>query len=145
MILTPHILIGAAIGTKTNNLWLSFALGWLSHYALDAMPHWEYLNKLSEAVKPTNLFRICVDFIVGVLLALIITRHFPQKLPIFFGLLGAVTPDILQGVAFVLKLNCLKPLNKLHDKMHCSKELSLKQGWFIFIFIFLLSILIIYL
>ena len=145
MILTPHILVGAAIGTKTDNLWLVFVFGWLSHYALDALPHWEYLDKLSEVVKTKNLFKIFADFIIGIAVVLAITWHFSQKLPIFFGLLGAITPDILQGMAFVLKLNCLKPLNKLHNKIHNSQKLSLKQGWLVLILTFLVAILIIYL
>lgn len=145
MILIPHILIGAAIGTKTNNLWLAFVFGWLSHYAFDTLPHWEYLDKLEEAIKLKNLFKIFADFMIGVIIVLVITWRFPQKLPIFFGLLGAITPDILQGMAYMLKLNCLKPLNKLHNKIHSSQKLSLKQGWLVLILTFLAAILIIYL
>ena len=48
MIITPHLLVGAAIGAKTHNLGLIIILGLLSHLILDKIPHWDYGEKLEK-------------------------------------------------------------------------------------------------
>ena len=40
MLVTNHVLSGAVIGAATRRVVPSFALGVLSHFALDAIPHW---------------------------------------------------------------------------------------------------------
>src|SRR6201999_2578495 len=40
MLVTNHVLSGAVIGAATRRAAPAFALGVLSHFALDAVPHW---------------------------------------------------------------------------------------------------------
>jgi len=39
MIITPHMLAGAAIGVHSPNVWAAFCFGLISHYLLDSLPH----------------------------------------------------------------------------------------------------------
>ena len=39
MTITPHLLAGAAIATTTNDVFVAFLLGFLTHFILDALPH----------------------------------------------------------------------------------------------------------
>ena len=45
MVLVPHMLVGAAIGSQVSSYWLAFLFGLMSHYLLDSLPHWDYLQK----------------------------------------------------------------------------------------------------
>src|ERR1700749_2472794 len=40
MLVTNHVLSGAVIGAASRRVLPAFALGVLSHFALDAVPHW---------------------------------------------------------------------------------------------------------
>jgi len=37
MVLVPHMLVGAAIGSQVSNYWLAFLFGLMSHYLLDSL------------------------------------------------------------------------------------------------------------
>ena len=65
MIITPHMLVGAAIGARVRNIWLVFILAWLSHYLLDFLPHWDYLDAIDIA-NPDHLLKMGLDFIIGI-------------------------------------------------------------------------------
>ncbi|MBR7837365.1 hypothetical protein KDL01_29065, partial [Actinospica durhamensis] len=40
MLVTNHVLSGAVLGAAVRNPWVAFPLGFASHLALDAVPHW---------------------------------------------------------------------------------------------------------
>lgn len=40
MLETPHVAVGVAIATKFPNPWVAVPLAFLSHFALDKVPHW---------------------------------------------------------------------------------------------------------
>ena len=42
LILTPHILVGAAIASQISNPVLGIIFAFFSHYVIDAIPHAEY-------------------------------------------------------------------------------------------------------
>jgi hypothetical protein len=105
MVLTPHLLIGAAIGAKTHNLGLIIILGLLSHVALDKLPHWDYANPGISCFRKTknykklfiDLFKIAIDGFIGSLIALLIVVKTNQSDDWKFILLGiffSILPDI---------------------------------------------------
>ena len=109
MILTPHILVGAAIGAKIHNLGLIIILGIFSHLILDKLPHWDYINSgIKDFRKSKNfealfkdLFKIATDGIIGLLIVFLITWQTHQLTNLFFIMLAifvAVLPDILLGL-----------------------------------------------
>jgi hypothetical protein len=142
MVITPHMLVGAAVGLQSNHLGLAFILGLLSHYLLDILPHWDYLSKITT--KSEDLKKIGLDFLIGSLLVLILFwPHCQNLLVIVGGVIAALLPDCLQFIyynwqrgknikmkflyfdrepisssAYNFKIKWLKPLVWFHQKIH---------------------------
>lgn len=91
MLVTNHVLSGAAIGAAVRNPWLAFPLGVLSHLALDATPHWgewesdEYFLRVAVADGLTGLAAM------GGAAAL---ARPEQRVSVVAGMVGAALPDI---------------------------------------------------
>ena len=113
MILTPHILAGAVIGAKTQNLGLIVILGLIIHFIMDWVPHWDYINSgIKDFSKTKNFKALFLDFIKiaidGLLGLLIVFLILWQKdlLNLFYlpfilsGIFISILPDI--SLAFVL-------------------------------------------
>jgi len=105
MVLTPHLLIGAAIGAKTHNLGLIVILGILSHVVLDKLPHWDYANPGISCFKKTkdykrlfvDLLKIATDGFVGSLVTFLVilkTNQFDSWKFILLGIFFSILPDI---------------------------------------------------
>ncbi len=145
MPITPHMLVGVAIGTQSPSLLIAFCLGLVSHYLLDALPHWDYLHKV-EITRPEHLKKIGLDFILGAMIVSALTWPFHQKLFILAGVAGALLPDFSQLIYVNFKIKWLKPLSRLHKKMHLYDELPFRLGFpavFIVSLIAILSLILI--
>ena len=108
MVLTPHLLAGAAIGAKTHNLGLIVVLGLLSHLVLDRIAHWDYpnagLSNYRQEKNLKNLFieftKIVIDGIIGLTVIWIISFWKKDLLEIknifsmLIGVFFATLPDI---------------------------------------------------
>lgn len=138
MILTPHAVAGAAITSffRLNPVTAFFA-GFLSHFFLDAIPHWDYKLKSAEIDEayPLNnnlligrgfyfdLVKMGFDLSLGLALALLFF-FVGAGVPfwsVMFGSLGAVIPDALQFVYMKwYKKEPLISLQKTHILFHAS-------------------------
>jgi len=136
MILTTHAIVGAAAGRLVFNPLLSFIMGFISHFLIDAVPHWSYpLASLSRDKKNLlkndmiinrhfikDLIFIAVDFCSGIILAIFIFQgrigFINISLPLLFGALGGILPDILQFAYFKIRREPLIALQKLHIRFH---------------------------
>lgn len=127
MVITPHMLVGAAVGSKFGNPWLVFTLGLLSHYLLDALPHWDYLKGI-EIKNPDHLIKIGLDFILGGFFVFLLTYSSEQRFLILIALLGALLPDILEVIYCNFNIKWLRPLSLIHHKIHYPKRLSFWAG-----------------
>lgn len=91
MLVTNHVLSGAAIGAAVRNPWLAFPLGVLSHLALDATPHWgkwesdEFFLRVAVADGLTGLAAM------GGAAAL---ARPEQRVSVLAGMVGAALPDM---------------------------------------------------
>lgn len=97
MILTPHILSGAAVATQTSNPILVILLATVLHYILDAVPHWDYDIYSS---KKTAIQKISVDIFAASLIVLFAIWNLPleKQLLILMGGFFGVLPD---GILFL--------------------------------------------
>jgi len=100
MVLTPHIVIGALIAKLLpDNFWL-IPLVILSHYLLDIIPHWDYINSISafkNSVLKTAL-KVILDLLVGLTLVYVFLGI---SWWILLGIFMAILPDLpLVMVAF---------------------------------------------
>jgi hypothetical protein len=91
MLITNHVLSGAAIGAAARGPVQAFALGVASHFALDAVPHWgdwrDRQHFMHTAVR---------DGLTGLAVMGTMTAAAPagRRLTMLAGMAGAALPDI---------------------------------------------------
>jgi hypothetical protein len=92
MLVTNHVLCGAVIGAASRRRPASaFALGVLSHFALDAAPHWGRWHG------PPTFMQVAVpDGLAGLAAMGTITALAPRdaRLAVLAGMAGAALPDL---------------------------------------------------
>lgn len=134
MILATHAIAGAALGKLSNNTGAAFFLGFLSHYVLDRIPHWQYdvkkyyLDENGHEAWTLDFDRAIIltglDFAFGIIISILAFQGAAgfknPSLPILSGAIGGVLPDLLQGVYFKTKWKILGILQKIHDSIHAS-------------------------
>jgi len=163
MVLTPHILIGAAIGARIRHPLLIIGLGLLSHLILDKLPHWDYHNKgISGFRRDKNFKNLVIDLIkagidglIGVMLVVFLlyrNRMVFQTDKLIFIMLGVVSATLPDFFLFLVHLffptKTAEKILAFHSNfLHCKKEgyqitfLNLATGIFIILLsIFLLSV-----
>lgn len=130
MILTAHILLGGAIGSKLNSPAVTVALSIAGHYVLDSFPHLEYdisdLKKIQFSKKfLIAAFKIILDFAAGFSLLFLLARNSPAKLMIFLGALAALIPDFFLFLSWYWpEQPVLKIFRRIHNACHSPKKIS---------------------
>jgi hypothetical protein len=126
MLLTVHAATGALIGQQINNPILAFALGFVSHFILDMIPHgdqdWIDEYKSDQKAKVRKIISIvALDAIV--LVILLVSRYFyyensiTSSLSITSGILGSLLPDFLV-VCHELSDKLFKNFYRFHFIIH---------------------------
>jgi len=129
MILLVHMLFGAGIGSKIENVILAIVLAFLSHYFLDVFPHIEYdieiRNKKQWQDKLRSILKISLDFSLGIFLILTFSNLSASsgRPIIYICAFFAILPD---GFT-VLNNHFPNKIFKLHAKLHTEKLHFLKQ------------------
>lgn len=89
MLITNHVLSGALVGLLAPDVSTSFRRGFVSHFVLDAVPHF--------GVADAHLLRVAVpDGLVGLAAIGAVARVTPRRrlLPVLSGIAGACLPDL---------------------------------------------------
>src|SRR6201995_3341033 len=91
MLVTNHVLSGAVIGAATRRAAPAFALGVLSHFALDAIPHWGNWDG-----RPTFMEVAVPDGLAGLAVMGAMTTLAPpgRRIAVLAGMAGAALPDL---------------------------------------------------
>lgn len=128
MVLMSHTVVGvAAASLFPASPVFAFSVAVASHFALDVIPHWNYVPPIfiessdSKKKKWLKTFSYTgLDLLIGVLLAILFFSKMPQLYPLSFALavIGAVLPDALFPIGFYKPIKPLVYLNKLHEKHH---------------------------
>lgn len=124
MFLTVHAPVGAAIGALAGEPVAAFALGFLSHFVLDAIPHGdEHLGHAMEHSAKVRYFvkLAAVDGILmtGALLALLTPWTAWPSAAVLAGIAGGVAPDVLQGLGEAFpERRWLAAFHRFHDYIH---------------------------
>jgi hypothetical protein len=97
MLSTPHLLVGAAIIKVVPDPLLGLPLAFLSHFALDSIPHWDGSPKAPFSKK--LLGGIAVDYALGASLVLALTINYssPSQYIFWLGAFLATLPDFILG------------------------------------------------
>ena len=91
MLVTNHVLSGAVLGAAVRNPWLAFPLGFASHFALDAFPHWGRWDSHER------FMRVAVtDGLTGLAAmgAATAAARPEQRVSVLAGMAGAALPDL---------------------------------------------------
>ena len=92
MLVTNHVLSGALIGGVVRHPLPAFTLGVVSHFMLDAVPHWGKFGSL-----PGGMLRVAVpDGLAGLAVIGTFAAIAPRelRLSVLAGMAGAALPDI---------------------------------------------------
>lgn len=108
MILSPHILTGAAIASRIQNPILGIFLAFLSHYLLDIPPHKEYsidnIKGRRWAMVSGDLLKVFLDMLSALAIIYFLTENNPM---VYWGGLAAIMPDGLTLLHLVFPKNQL--------------------------------------
>ena len=141
MILSTHAIVGGAIASLSPSYpEIAFVAGVASHFAIDAIPHWDYpLRAIS--VKPDVsstmvpnllLFRdlglIALDACVGLGMALWLYGSSAAATAVLLGAVGAMLPDPLQIVHKLYPREPLRSLQRFHGWIHTKRRLRWPFG-----------------
>jgi hypothetical protein len=141
VILSTHAIVGAAVASlMPDHPALAFACGMASHFAIDAIPHWDYpLRAIS--VKPNTgaalklnwfLFQdlglIMLDACVGLGIALWLYATPTAEISVLLGALGAMLPDPLQLAHRLCPREPLRTLQRFHVWIHTKRKLTWPVG-----------------
>jgi len=142
MILSTHAIVGGAIASLLpSHPVLAVAAGFASHFAIDAIPHWDYQVRSIATGKTADnrklkvsatLFRdlalIGFDACAGLVLALLLFATSTTAWVIALGAIAGMLPDPLQFVHSVYPHEPLKSLQRFHSWIHSKKKLQWQLG-----------------
>jgi hypothetical protein len=91
MLVTNHVLSGAVLGAAVRNPWLAFPLGFASHLALDAVPHWGKFRDRDEFMRVAVTDGLAGLAAMGAAAAVAPPE---QRAGVVAGMVGAALPDL---------------------------------------------------
>ncbi len=141
MIITPHLLLGAAIGAKIKNFGWIIVLGIVSHIILDKIPHWDYGNGILEKFTKNKsqkilfifLLQMLIDGLIGLMIVFVIVwqKNMLDINNLSFitaGILASIFPDIVLGATKLFSKRIpkfSKVYINIHEKiLHCHKHIN---------------------
>ena len=146
MILATHAVVGvAAAELFPSNPIAAFIAAFLSHFLLDAIPHWNYSIK-SHQENPENplngkvvfgktlafdLIKVFVDLSAGIALSFLFFYKgtYQSEVIVILGAFGGMFPDALQFAYWILKIEPLKSIQKFHIWIHHRIRYELSPAW----------------
>lgn len=158
--LTTHAIVGAAIvGLMPTHPLLGLTLAFGSHFALDALPHWDYPIR-SSCINPSfrtrmnydrnlfvDLFAIGGDAAFGIIFAVLLfgTQRGADLTLILAGACAGMLPDALQFAYMRFPHQPLTSLQRFHEWIHTSRQMRGRPALgivsqFAFVGIFLIGV-----
>lgn len=150
MTLSTHIVVGATVAAVvTRDPVSAFFAGWISHYLLDAIPHWDYKIRSFEAKDETkpldkkvelgrnflaDVGKVTTDALLGFLILFLTLSvsevSVTKEVLIFFtaGAVGGAFPDFLQFVYGVWNVWPVRKLQEFHHFIHAEHKLDDKPA-----------------
>ena len=131
MTLTTHAIVGAATAQFFPNRPLAaFSAGFLSHFIIDSLPHWDYSllslkrdfnNHLNDDMILNKYFlidlaKVGFDMCAGIILSILIFTKLDNSSfwLTFIGAAGGIAPDPFQFLYWKIRREPLTSLQRLH-------------------------------
>ena len=151
MLTTPHLLVGAAIGSQFNNPILIATTAAASHFVLDSIPHLGFVvanGKIGVQWKVQDLDKkdiglVAGDVLLGISLLTILTWNNPKIELMLLGAFCAFLPDFHHTLQVLFGPEKLKRYTKLHLKFHYKKPMRLLPGMLTQVMAVLVAILVV--
>jgi hypothetical protein len=141
MILSTHAVVGAALATlMPQEPAMVFLAGVASHFAIDAVPHWDYplrgISIRKDPGTPLKLNRaffrdvalIALDACFGLATAIYLFSHSAPVWIVALGALAAMLPDPLQFAHRLFPHEPLRTLQRFHQWIHSDRKLRWPIG-----------------
>lgn len=93
MLFTAHAAVGGVAGEYLNSPVLAFIAGFILHFILDAIPHYDTTDNQKWTFR--QYFLMFADMAVGFVLLFIFFDKIGHPLSFFAGSFGSILPDIL--------------------------------------------------
>ncbi|OGY23340.1 MAG: hypothetical protein A2Y57_00020 [Candidatus Woykebacteria bacterium RBG_13_40_7b] len=127
MLTTPHLLVGAAIGSQLNNPFLIAPAAVGSHFVLDALPHFQG-NIDVEDLKRKDILLCILDCSLALLILVLLSLNNPRVEYLWLGAFSAIAPDFHNLVKFLFGVEKIKRYDRMHTRFHFKKEMRLIFG-----------------
>lgn len=141
MVLMPHALGGAVAGLLFRDTPLAaLGAGFLSHFVLDAIPHWHYTLRSKKrsldrhaadrwTFDRTFLFDLCfigLDATLGMVLVIAATASLPpvERVSLALGAVGGIMADAFQLIYAIFPHSPVKYLQRFHMWAHSVRRLD---------------------
>jgi len=124
MTLTTHATLGAVIAGVVGNPVLAFLFGFISHFAIDIIPHGDTGMsdnfRVHKCKRKRAVAYVLVDGIVALFFVLLLanTRDIDSMRTFTWGIVGGVLPDLLVGLYEITKTPLLRWFNTMHFFFH---------------------------
>jgi len=117
MILTPHILAGAAVATQFSNPFVVALGAIMLHHALDFTPHWEY--DITPSKKSTYI-KIALDIFAAGAIMLFLIWDLPigRQTALLWGGFFGVFPDGFVALNNFSRKTYFPRYTKIHEFFH---------------------------
>ena len=142
MLSTPHILIGAAIGSQIPYAWQVVPAAAASHFVLDSIPHVQGYIEVEDLKKKEMVF-LLTDLAVGFGILTILSLGSPVGGLMWVGGLAAILPDFHHIFQTLFGPQSLKKYDRWHMKFHWKKDMRFIPGVATQLFTIFLAILLI--
>lgn len=142
MLTTPHLLVGAAIGSQAPYAWQVVPLAAASHFVLDSIPHVQGYIEVEDLTKSEAVF-LAGDLAFGLIIVAVLAYNNPAAELIWLGALAAILPDFHHILQVLFGPETLKKYHDIHMKFHFKKEMKKLPGFATQIFTIFLAILLI--
>ncbi len=124
MILASHIIVSGLLGATTQNYFLAAVFGFVSHYVLDAIPHWDFYLSPEFKIKAEaedgkfikekffwkEASKIVIDILIGLGLLFIFLKNlsYINIAAVFISVFFGILPDPLQLLYLMTKVRFIK-------------------------------------
>lgn len=123
LLITPHVLLGAALAKRTDSLLWGIPLAFASHFMLDAIPNWDV--GLTSA---RNIGIVITDGIIALLLLrfLSLSRQgiCRDQVLLWVGGFFGILPDLLSQGCGIIGIQKWIPFENLHQGIQRSAHVS---------------------
>ena len=127
MLTTPHLLVGAAIGSQVPYAWQVVPLAAASHFVLDSFPHAQGYIDVEDLKKNEAAF-LLGDLALGLSLVAFLAFNNPAGELMWVGAIAAILPDFHHILQVLFGPETLKKYHNIHMKFHFKKEIRIMPG-----------------